>query len=178
MKSTLPVLLLIISAAAFYFYVNPGYARITGLQQEVKQYETALTEAQNLASTRDALVTAYNNFSSADLARLTEMLPENIDTVRMAAEINGIGQKYGITVKNFSVQEEQPPTEEEAAQSPYRTLLVHFSFDAVYEDFTQFLSDLESSVHIVDVSEIGFKSVLTGKAASYDIALKMYALPQ
>ncbi|MEK7514685.1 MAG: type 4a pilus biogenesis protein PilO [Patescibacteria group bacterium] len=178
MKSTLPVLLLLLSAGAFYFYINPGYARITGLQEEVRQHEATLADAESLGATRDSLVTTYNNFSSTDLARLEKMLPDKVDTVRLAAEINSIGQRYGITVKSFTVSEEKLPTEEEVLASPYRTLLVTFSFDGSYENFTQFLSDLESNIHIVDVSEIVFQEASTGGIQAYRINLRTYALSQ
>ena len=176
MKSSIPVLLLIFSAGVFYFYISPGYEKITHLQEEVRQYEAALEDAFALASVRDALVTTYNNFSSSDLTRLEEMLPQEVDTVRLAAEINGIGQKYGITISGFDVSEQGAPTEEEIAASPYRTLLVTFSFDSSYENFTQFLKDLESSTHLVNVSEAGFQEATTGGRQTYHLSLHTYVL--
>jgi Tfp pilus assembly protein PilO len=178
MKSSIPVLLLILSASAFYFYINPGYKDITELRAEISQYETALADAQSLAATRDSLVTVYNNLSSNDLARLEKMFPTEVDTVRLAAEINSIGQKYGITISGFDITEQQLPTEEEMLSSPYRTLVVKFSFESSYESFTQFLTDLESNVHISNISEIGFREAASNGKQTHNLTLNMYVLSQ
>ena len=182
MKSILPLLLIILSVALFYVYIDPTYAEIRTLQSEESEYVRALDSAKKLEETKTVLVNKYNTFSGSDLSRLEKMVPYNIDNVKLAAEINGIAEKYDIVIKAIRIQEGQPGSEvggniTESSSDTFRTLSMTFSFSTTYVKFLQFIDSLESNLRLVDFPEVSFNASAAGTTYTYEVTIKTYWLP-
>ncbi|MEK7180605.1 MAG: type 4a pilus biogenesis protein PilO [Patescibacteria group bacterium] len=182
MKPILPILLIILSFAVFYMYIDPTYADVRELQSEAKEYKQALEKAQALTELKTTLVNRYNTFTNDNLLRLEKMVPSEIDNVRLTAEIDGIGEKYGIKIRAIRVQENRSRTNAstnitEPLSEEYKTVIMTFSFNATYEKFIQFMSDLESNLRIVDFSNISFTVSSGMPTFSYQVTMKTYWLP-
>lgn len=182
MKSILPLLLIILSIALFYVYIDPTYTAIRIQQSEETEYIRALDSAKKLEETQTVLVNKYNTFSGTDLARLEKMVPQNIDNVKLAAEINGMAEKYKIAIKAIRIQEGQPGSEvggniTDTAPNGYRTLTMTFSFSTTYEKFLQFIGDLESNLRLVDFPKIFFDASSASPLHTYEVTIKTYWLP-
>lgn len=182
MKPLFPISLIILSVALFYMYINPTYADVRALQSEVEEYNNILDNAQTLAEKKETLINAYNTFTDNDLLRLEKMIPNAIDNVRLIAEINGIGEKYGITIRATRVQENQSRESSlgDITTSPasgHKTLNITFSFNSTYDKFIQFISDLESNLRIIDFSSISFNVTSGTPALLYQVSVKTHWLP-
>lgn len=179
MKFILPAFFLLVSLGLFFLYIDTAYQNVKFLQEEQTSFNDALQKSKELQSIRDTLLSKYNRFSSVDLDRLEKMLPDNIDNVRLVLEIDSIATKYGtrvsaVTVDNESLTQEGAigPTGEQ-----FETVVLSFGITAAYDDFVNFLKDLESSLRVVDITAINFTSENDFSGVyNYKMSIKTYWL--
>src|SRR4051812_6883066 len=98
-----PFLLILLSAGLFYVYINPQYAEINQLNAKEAEYVSALDKVQQIQQIRTDLLTKYNNFSPDNLHKLETLLPDNVDSVRLALDLSTAAKKYNISIKNIRV---------------------------------------------------------------------------
>lgn len=183
MNNFTPVLLIILSATLFYGYIDPTYADIRRLQSTQEEYVAAVESAKKVEEIRDSLVAKYNSFASEDLSRLEKMVPENIDHIRLVAEIDALGQEYGISIRSVQITEERGVVPEEgsivsAPTAEERSLRLSFVFDTDYASFVKFMADIEKNLRIIDPASISF--AVAGNTANkntYTVSFNTYWLP-
>ena len=191
MKGATPVILIALSIGLFVYYIRPQYEQIETLQERQEQYDDALAAADELFKLRDELVNKYNSFSTADLRRLQKFLPKQIDDVRLLLDIDQIAEGYDITLEEIEITDvgdENKNTAKGAVRQSdeddidLNTLGLSFTFDATYDEFVDFFKDLESSLRIIDITELSFRSVGSGENNAYSnvytfsVALQTYWL--
>jgi len=190
MKGATPVILIALSIGLFVYYIRPQYEQIGALQERQEEYKDALNAADELFKLRDELVNKYNSFSTADLRRLQKFLPKQIDDVRLLLDIDQIAEGYDITLEEIEISdvgEKNKNTKGAVRQGDeddidLNTLGLSFTFDATYDEFVDFFKDLESSLRIVDITELSFRSVESGENEKYSnvytfsVALQTYWL--
>ena len=88
MRSFTPIILILVSVALFFVFVNPHYQQTQLLLEQKTEYEDALNRARELESARDELFTKYNSFSRTDLDRLYRLVPEEINIVKLVFSPN------------------------------------------------------------------------------------------
>ncbi len=160
MKSLVPIILIIAAVGLFFFEVKPFYSEVQTLRAEGVEYDHALEMAAELGTLRDKLETKLESFSQADLNRLNHFLPQQLDTVRIIFDIDGIGIQNGLKVNNVKVTTEgntSPKVDVEKVQSrtaaalpTYQTVNVSFDFNAPYLQGVAFIKDLEKSLRLFD----------------------------
>ncbi len=177
MRLVLPIILIIAAIGLFAVYTNPVYQSIKGLQAQVGAFDEALTKAQDLKSSRDALLSKRNTFSSDNLQKLERVLPDNVDNIRFVIDINNIAARRNLSLKNVSLGSVSDSKTTRSALSvgasgdPVGSAEIGFSLTASYDDFLAFLQDLEHSMRLVDVEKISFKAAApsaTGPAGGPD----------
>ena len=190
MKGATPVILIALSIGLFVYYIRPQYEQIETLQERQEQYDDALAAADELFKLRDELVNKYNSFSTADLRRLQKFLPKQIDDVRLLLDIDQIAEGYDITLEEIEISnvEENKNSAKGAVRQGdeddigLNTLGLSFTFDATYDEFVSFFKDLESSLRIIDITELSFRSVESGgdqrysNVYTFSVALQTYWL--
>jgi hypothetical protein len=109
------------------------------------------------------------------------MLPNNIDNIQLILEIDNIASGHGLQVENIAV-EEQPENNANSANNamrggatnPYDSANLSFTVRTSYTTFLNFLRDLERSLRLVDIANLG---VVPGETAfEYHVTLKTYWL--
>lgn len=175
---------LIASAGAVFGFINPQYAKYQILAKDKAQYDTAYSQARDVRTAREKLIASASNISNTEKSRLSKVLPDTVDTVRLTMDMNGIASKYGITIKKIDVKvEDKKANAAYVAPSPFvtaakaedfRALPLSFSVTASYENFNKFLLDLEKSLRIIDITSI---SIAPGFTGLYDFAVsaRMYS---
>ncbi|MCA9353563.1 hypothetical protein KC842_01695 [Candidatus Nomurabacteria bacterium] len=197
MRFILPILLIVGSVLAFVGFTRPMYEEIKTMKVEALAYDEALQNARELQEIRDALAEKYSNFNDSDLDRVEKLLPDNVDSIRLIIEIERIAAQYGMIVKEVSYA--SPDKEETDANGApigkitpaelaylnrdYSESTLSFSTEGSYENFLAFLSDLESSLRVVDVTDVSFSSLYTTTQAGvvndsykYSFSIKTYWL--
>jgi len=177
MRLLAPIILIIISVASFFTYVDPTYQEIKEIHIEEAQYDEALERSRELQMIRDELLSRYNTFRTEDLRRLDKMLPDNVDNVRLILEINEIASNYGMTLRSvaFSDTSKASSGEIEVVDDRYDAISLSFSVSTTYENFLRFLGDLEGNLRIVDIEKIDFSSGDVD-LSEYDVSIRTYWL--
>ena len=177
-KFSIPILLIAAAIGLFYTYIDPTYKDIQMLKEREQKYDEALTKSRELQAISAQLLSKYNAFSSEDITRLNKLLPDNVDNVRLALDIDGIAARYNMRIKNISISgvTQQASTGAVGSQqSLYESTILIFSVATTYENLLRFLKDLEKSLRIVDVTQLSF-SASEGELNDYKINLQTYWL--
>lgn len=194
MKNSFPILLIIVSIGLFYLYINPQYKIVKDLRAEKAGYDEVLDKSKELRQLRSELAEKYGRISADDLDTLQKMIPEKTDLVRLVLEIDNIALKSGISIKGIKASEYGGTQSSrrgnvEADQSTgkkYKTLAVTFSWISKYDNVTDFLRELETSLKIIDIVSVkvggtGAKSPSSKETSSpneqdYDMTIHTYWL--
>lgn len=177
---------LVSAGGVFFTYTKPTYDASGATRAEIAEYDAALTKAAELQELKQTLLTRYNTFSREDIDRLKKMLPDHIDNVRLILDLDNLAGANGLALQNVVVStpssESQAQTAASAISSSrqgYDSVTLSFTTIASYETFLKFLSDLQTSLRIVDL--VSLKLAPSGAPGgallySFDITLRTYWL--
>lgn len=169
MNKSSSLILILLSLGIFYTFTMSQYGDAQTLAAQASEYRNVIDNVSRIAEARDNLLNSYQSISQSEKDRLAKILPDNVDTVAVARDLDTIASRYGISIK--SVQIEDPSVVEPGAivlpenALPYDRAFVSFSFVSNYTNFSKFLADLEKSLRIMDVKTVSFQ---TGETALYE----------
>ena len=168
-----PIILIGLAIAGFFMFTNPLYNDISQLRTQVASYNEALNNSKALENERDKLTAKYNSINPEYLVKLTKLLPENIDNIRLILEIEKIASPYGMILRDVKYNTTNKVVANvpasgiagisqagisQSAQKDYGVWDLEFSTSGTYNNFMNFMKDLEKNLRIVDVSSIDFSS--------------------
>jgi hypothetical protein len=166
MKSSTAFILILISAGLFYTFVMPEYSKVQALRAEAAQYQGVLGHVSDLSQKRDALLLKYNAIPQQDIDSLEKILPDNVNVVELALDLDSIASKYGISIKNVQTVKAQDQGATSVVvpvpSGPYQKANISFSFISTYDNFRKFERDLEQSLSIIDVKTASFNTADSG----------------
>lgn len=176
-KFILPGFLIVLALGIFFTYTNKQYAKVKDLRTVNAAYEKAIADSVELIKKRDQVVNAYNSISEEDRLRLERILPDHVDSIRLINDIKSLLARRGVTLKDVKtgsakaivgkettaktnpsaeIVSDQPAEEVEGDTVKSETLT--FKFTTTYDNFSEILRDLQSSLRIIEVSRIKFTS--------------------
>lgn len=182
MKSSTAFILILISAGLFYTFIMPEYDKIQALRAEAAQYKDVLGNVSDLSQKRDQLLLKYNAIPQSDIDNLEKILPDNVNVVELALDLDSIAGKYGISIKDVKTVDDAqanttavktPPT------GPYQKVDIDLSFITSYSNFRKFERDLEQSLRLIDVKSATFDvsdSGLNSGLEEYQMEIETYWL--
>ncbi len=177
MSNIISIILVLASFGLFFGYIDPTYTAIQSSRTDKATYDTALANSKVLESERDALLQKFNAMDSTDLAKLTKLLPDNIDNIRLIIDIDNMAKTYGMRIRNFKTNTNQASTDTIGANTtPYGTLTLTFTTTASYNTFLAFLHDLERSLRVLDVTAVQFSSSDVSAVNDYNVTVNTYWL--
>lgn len=179
-----PTILIVISLGVFFSYINPNYRgtndtkpSVQILQKEYQQYDEALNNSNALREKRESLIKKKNDISADQLNQLEELLPDNIDNIKLVINIKNIAQNHNLILKNIKLGTNTltDPNKLGSENTKYGNISLSFSVNSSYDTFQNFLRDLEKSLRLVDITEL---SVLGNDLGLYEfsVTLKTYWL--
>jgi len=191
-KLLFPIILIGLAAVAFFTYINPTYADVQTLKAQYAEYDQALSNARALKERMATLAGKSDQTNPADLTRLETMLPDSVNNVRLIRDLNQLGAPIGITINNvvFEVQDASnaavpSPAAAADAKKDYGVFNITFSISGTYQNFVNFMSQLDKSLRLIDVSSIAFTATNSAQNATaaagvyrYDFKVKTYWLKQ
>jgi hypothetical protein len=194
MRFIFPTLLILISIGAFLVFINPTYSEVKVMRAESAQYDEALTNSRKLQEERDALSEKYRTLSPEDLERLTRMLPDNADNIRLILNLQQMAQTYGMAISSIkfdaasaavaknggtataaSATTAVSATDAAKAQRDYGDFEIEFTTTGSYANFQKFLKDMERSLRITDIQSITFGSEVDPAKQGYTYTIKLLA---
>lgn len=166
MKSILGIILILASIAGGILYVKPQLEVVNTKRAELSTYNGALKKAEELRRARDTLLETYNNLDATKVDRLKRMVPEGIDNVKLAIEIDSLASKMGLGLKGIDIKDPTGGKKNTSTtlvagaasdpQSPYGTAEIRFTVIGSYSKFNEFLANLETSLRLIDIKEVSF----------------------
>ena len=165
----LPIILIGVAIAGFFTFTNPFYENVLIEREQVASYNEALDNSKALEAERDKLTQKYNSFDPENLSKLQKLLPDNVDNIRLILEIEKIASPYGMVLKDvkYDATSKDTPISQTAGTTQavknstgkdYSVWNLEFSIQGTYNNFTNFVKDLENNLRIVDISSIQFSS--------------------
>ena len=165
----IPIILIGIAIAGFFTFVNPIHKEVVVLQAQVDSYNKALDNSKALGYERDKLTKIHNSLDLKNLNKLKKLLPDNVDNIRLILEIEKIASPYGMVLKDVkynATSKDTPISQASGATQAvknstgkdYSVWNLEFSIQGTYNNFTNFVKDLENNLRIVDISSIQFSS--------------------
>jgi hypothetical protein len=176
-RGLLPFIFVITAIGLFFGYIDPAYDDVKALKIEEDKFSQALDKSKELKAVRDKLLSRYNTFSTNDIDRLSKLLPDNVDNVRLVLDIDNIASVYNMRIKDVTVSriEERDAGIIGPSADLYESVILTFSVISSYENIKLFLKDLEASLRIVDVIETSFSQPV-GDLYEYSIGIRTYWL--
>ncbi|MDO8590034.1 MAG: hypothetical protein Q7R69_02075 [bacterium] len=169
MKHNTAIVLLLLSVGIFYTFTNAQYQDVKKMYALSNEYQNVLQNVSAITELRDRLLVTYETFPKTEIERINKSLPDNIDTVRLALDLDGMAARYGISIKDIQAV---TGTSEDATlivlpgnENVYEKVTVSFGFIATYANFTRLLADIERSLRIMDIKSISFR---VGESNLYD----------
>ena len=120
---------------------------------------------------------------------MQKFLPKQIDDVRLVLDVNTIALENKIELTDIEIQDLSQATntsgsgrsgssriQEPAAPAGVSVLSLSFSFESDYKNFLNFLIDLESSLRVMDVTELTFEESDTSGNYNFSVSLQTYWL--
>lgn len=200
-KLIFPIILILAAIGIFVTFTQPHYETVKELMVRSQDYQKVFDDADGLLRKRDDLIVKLNKIRPSDKTRIAKLIPDSIDNVRLVIDINdGITARYGVGIKNIrfeSVAEDKATQAGQAGtasvvntsskilkkDSPniienkdYNSVTLNFTIVAQYSTFLKILRDLESSLRIVDVTSLSFRSTDNGDVYQYDVGIKTHWL--
>ncbi len=135
---------------------------VKALSLKNTEYNTVINKSQELTVERNNVLEKFNNISDVNITRLGKVIPDTFDSVLFINDLNNLVAQYGMKIKDFKINE--PKTEvldtiiNQPANQAYKTTVVSFKVSGTYAQFTSFLESLESSLRLMDVTNLNIQS--------------------
>lgn len=189
MKQVTPFLIMLVCVAMYFVYIKPELVVIDGKKAEYDKYKTVIDEIKEIKTLRDDLASKYESISPEDLNKLDKIIPKEFDPVLFANDINTLIAKHSLKVASLRIEYQRNneggiTDNTQIGDSTYRTINSSFSVSGDYDKLFEFLKELESSLRIIDVTNLSVKSGVVSNSTdknpknifTYDIKLKTYSL--
>jgi uncharacterized membrane-anchored protein YhcB (DUF1043 family) len=197
MKNITSIIVIIVAVGVFFFFIDPQYKQVKQLQAEIDQNNKIIDIANKLDSRKDELSNKFNQISKLEKEELEKLLPDTVDNVRLIIDMNNIAEKFGIVIRDISIDTKDSPkteTKKTVSQksnfdgvleensikyvdtSKIGVISFSFSVSAKYEVFLDFLKQLEESLRLVDIRSIEVSRGATSAFYDYRVTLDTYWL--
>lgn len=194
------VILIITSITIVVTYIQPSFADIADVQDDIARFEITVTSANELNQLLQQLVTTEKSFSRADMQALDTYLPRDIDDVLIMRDIQNMFKQVGLPITSLnSLASEGVQTQFGAGETRGRNAAsddavnlrfkdLSLSFYGSYEHLRQILQSLEANAYPLEIIELNFAAAAEEEEGEenaglqpgymkYDMVLRAYALP-
>ena len=192
----LPILLIVIASASFFYYTKPAYDGTKDTTVQITEYERALSQVQETQQLRDDLLGRFNQISEQQSYTMSQILPTEFDQVRFLIELDRLAAQSGLTLQNVSFSSaaagEQAADGAGQTESGVQTTEVSFSTTASYDDALVLARNIERSAQIIDITELSVgapgggdgegeapeQTLLIGNQNTYNFTGTTYWMPE
>jgi len=154
-KLIYPLLFFSLTVFGFFWYLQPTYADIQTLQEEIGKYDTALSQVNELQTELNSQLTKRDGITDSQRSRLDRVLPETVDTVRFLIELDQIAAQHGMSVDgvSFSGAPERFGGPGNGDEADYNSLQASFEVTGSYTAVQNFMRDIEQSSRLMDITK-------------------------
>jgi Tfp pilus assembly protein PilO len=182
MSRLTPIIFILATILIGVYYIKPVYADITALQEKISERNDILAQAISVIEKRNKLESDLASIDEAKIARLDLLMPKKIDTVRLIIDIKDIAEMYGLEMRGVKVDDAKKvttntvPGQEGAPtpQDPFDVISLDMTIAGAYQNFIPFLSDIEQSIKILDLTKLDIITSAKVEENTYSVSLKTY----
>jgi Tfp pilus assembly protein PilO len=177
-KVIAPFLLLIASVGLIFSYIQPAWENLTTFQALEVRLQEAVQQSERMLGTLATLQNKYESFPPEQVRRLNQLLPDDVDAVRLIIDIDTLADTHDLTLSNFQVP--YINTSNVAAESnTVQSAVMSISAKGSYAGFKDFLFEVEESLTLLDVVSLnvnaGVADEITGAIEpTYALDLQTY----
>lgn len=143
----------------FFGWTLPRYQSFSDLRAQASTLEEVLENSRRIQEVTSDLNERVNAISPQDLQRLERVVPNSINNVQLIIELQNIAERNRLALLNIDSSNENDNLTgnlDLAEQDDYQTELLQFELVGTYENFVNFIEDVESNIRITDVKDISF----------------------
>lgn len=182
MRNIFPFILIALSIGMFAFVVRPYNEKVKVQGIEVSRKEKESTDSDRLATDKQRIEQEYRSISEEEKSRLKRVLPDTIDNVRLALDIDELALRRGVSIGPITIESDLGGVAKarergvSSQQPEYGTIQVNFSFRTDYNSFMLLLQDLEHSQRLVDVTDLSVSKIEKSPIYGFEVTLQTYWL--
>ncbi len=196
----LPIFLVLAAVGVFFGFTKKELTTTKDLKAQVVEYQKAVDKSSELLKIRDGLLDKRNKIQETDLSRLSILMPNDVNSTKLVLEIQNLATnthklafenpKYDPNKKVTGDVKITPATDNPDAKSTpktttprdvaqtqkdYGTFELEFTVIGPYDNFINFITDLEKSLRIVDISQVDI-TPKEGSNLKYVVKIQTYWL--
>lgn len=179
----LPLIALAAAVGIFFAYVNPTWSdQIAKANNAIGLDNDALDAAKDYSTRKDELAAKRADIDPSNLERLTTLLPDSVDNVKLILDVNALAARSGVSLANIDVASADTGAKKSAsgalpagAMNPVGSINLSFTALGTFSAFQTFLAGLERSARLLDVQDLSVKGSDTG-VYTYQVTLRLYWL--
>lgn len=176
MSNISKLIYIVLTLAITYAFIYPYYGDISTLMDQREKYEGYMQMVKDIEKKKIELLTALQNIPDEDRKKIDTALPNSFDFVKLIADIDAVGSKYGIKINNISSREitsNGDSIAEAQPEKPYKSAIIGFTFNASYENFSKFMGELERSMRVLDIKALRINAQKSG-INTYGVEFETY----
>lgn len=182
-KPIFSLIILVFSVGFGFFYAKPEYDQVQNTLADSQQLDKT---SQSASEIKDIIAETGKSLSAVDpddLARFDVFLPETLDSVRFANNLQHIGMVNGLVLSDINVEQQEKKKNTTAttskvpssalsgvgsvaavaggtvAEKKYTATKASFTFVTTYSGFLLFLNDMEKSLGLINITSLSFKEL-------------------
>jgi Tfp pilus assembly protein PilO len=181
-----PFLFLTLAIGLVFVYIRPAYDVLLATQAQADKLNEVIANADALFQQRDTLHDAYLHFKPLDKARMNMILPDTLDVVRIIVDMDALAQANHIDITTIDLQHlavsGASTRTADTPEDPVTAASFSIKCTGSYGDFKTFLQGLETSLALVDVTDLTISANTTVSETSktqdltYALTLRTYYL--
>lgn len=173
-KTIFSILLLALSGYFFYSFVLVfKETAVDNVSEQLVKLESAYTQATEQVQLK-ALQTKKQILMEREINFLQNFIPQNLHSGRFVYNLGQMANQNRMTIKNlqYSIVDDSSTN-----PSGEKKLVVEFTLDGRYEDFTNWLGKVERSEVLMDIQNLrASKSGNNSEVISFYVKLHAYGL--
>mgnify|MGYP001565724433 CR=1 FL=1 len=190
-KNIIATILIVIAVGIYLTFTRAKIDEVNIVREVNNQYSQAIQNADNLIKVRDQVLKDYNSLSAENRDRLDKMVPNTTDNIRLVIDLNSMAKLRGVVLKGVKASMASSGKAEGGQKSSTSssfpvtnnttsidniptptldTVSITFSVSAPYQQFIEFMRDIESNLRIMDLNRL---TVAVSDTGTYDFGVQL-----
>lgn len=138
-----------LAAGLIVAYAYPTYQEIGTIKARQVELQDYIKKASVAQAKIDDLEARYQKFPEGASDRMTIMIPESVDDVRLTMDLTNLAAQHGLSLANPTIKKVAVDKGSKLQQYD-----VSFSIEAPYSTFRNFLNDIQYWLQIRDITSL------------------------
>lgn len=183
-RYAIPLFLMLLAGTIYVLYIDASIKNIKQQLAKEEEINGYLELAKEARGKLDEIELQYKNFPPDANKKLSIILPESIDSLKLIIDVNTVAKRHGLQVLGPAVTGADGDAQKSGGYAKYK---LNFKVSATYPAFQEFLGDIQKSLALRDFNNVAFTATTEKDAAGnvskpenaiydYQVELMSYAL--